>query len=101
MENEEKQILILDPDKAFTVRLAQQIRANGFPSVLAAPTVRDARLHQAQNQIALAFVPTAGDDKVIQALRTKQPTLRIVLMTPSPDYHVPELFSGKDASQGI
>ncbi len=95
MENEEKQILILDPDKAFTVRLAQQIRANGFPSVLAAPTMRDARLHQAQNKIALAFVPTAGDDKVIQALRAKQPNLRIVLMTPSPDYHVPELFSGK------
>ena len=95
MENEGKQILILDPDKAFTVRLAQQIRANGFPSVLAAPTIRDARFHQARNHIALAFIPTADDDKVIQALRTKQPNLRIVLMIPSPDYHVPELFSGK------
>ena len=90
-----EQILILDPDKTFTVQLAQQIRANGFTSVLAAPTLRDARFHQARNNISLAFVPASGDDKVIQALRSRQPNLRIVLMTPSPDYQVPELFSGK------
>lgn len=95
MANEGKQILILDPDKAFTVRLAQQIRANGFPSVLAAPTIREARYHQARNNIALAFIPISGDEKVIQALRSRQPNLRIVLMTPSPDNRVPELFSGK------
>ena len=95
MESNGKQILILDPDKAFTVRLAQQIRANGFPSVLAAPTVREARSHQARHTIDLAFIPVSGDDKVIWALRSRQPNLRIVLMTPSPDYRVPELFSGK------
>lgn len=95
MVDEEKQILILDPDKEFTVRLAQQIRANGYPSVLAATTVREARYHQARKKISLIFIPVSGDDKVIQALRSKQPNLRIVLMTPSPEYRVPELFSGK------
>jgi hypothetical protein len=95
MTGQEKQILILDPDKAFTVRLAQQIRANGFPSVLAAPTIREARYHQARSLIDLAFVPVSGDDKVIRALRSRQPHMRIVLMTPSPDYRVPELFSGE------
>ena len=95
MADEGKQILILDPDKAFTVRLAQKIRANGYRSVLAATTVREARYHQARNQVALIFIPVSGDDKVIQALRSRQPDLRIVLMTPSPEYRVPELFSGK------
>jgi hypothetical protein len=95
MTNEGRQILILDPDKAFTVRLAQQIRANGFPSVLAATTVREARYQQARKDIALIFIPVSEDDKVIQALRSRQPDLRIVLMTPSPEYRVPELFSGK------
>ena len=95
MVNKGKQILILDPDKAFTVRLAQQIRANGFHSVLAASTVREARAHQARHPIDLAFIPISGDDKVIQTLRAHQPAIRIVLMTPAPEYRVPELFSGK------
>jgi len=95
MEGNGKQFLILDPDKTFTIQLAQQIRANGFPSVLAAPTMREARYHQARNKIDLAFIPVSDDDKIIQALRTRQPHMRIILMTPSPEYHVPELFSGK------
>ena len=95
MESNDKKILILDPDKTFTIQLAQQIRANGFPYVLAAPTIRDARRHQARNKIDLAFIPVSSDDRLVRALRSRQANTRIVLMTPSPDYHVPELFSGK------
>jgi hypothetical protein len=95
MDSDGKQILILDPDKDFTIRLAQQIRANGFPSILASSTIREARYHLARRKIELAFIPISDDDKVIQALRSKQPGLRIVLMTPSSEYRVPEIFSGK------
>lgn len=95
MTDNGKRILILDPDKEFTAQLARQLRANGFLSVFAAPTVREARYRQSRNKIDLAFIPVSEDDKVVQTLRSKQPGLRIIIMTPSPEDRVPELFSGK------
>ena len=89
------QILILDPDRDFTIRLAQHIRAVGPYSVVAALTVREARYHLARRQPDLAFIPVSEDDKVIRTLRAKQPDLRLILMTPSPDYRVPAFFSGQ------
>ncbi|PIE81275.1 MAG: hypothetical protein CSA11_04575 [Chloroflexi bacterium] len=94
-EKGNQQILILDPDTEFTVQLAQQIRANGYHLVFAAPTIRQAHHHQVRHDIDLAFIPISDNDSVIDALRIKQPDLRIVIMTPSPDFQVPESFSGK------
>jgi DNA-binding NarL/FixJ family response regulator len=89
------QILILDPDREFTIRLAQHIRAVGPYSVVAALTVREARRHLARRQPDLAFIPVSEDDKIVRTLRAKQPGLRLILMTPSPDYRVPPFFSGQ------
>jgi hypothetical protein len=89
------QILILDPDRDFTIRLAQHIRAVGPYSVVAALTVREARRHLARRRPDLAFIPVSENDKVIRTLRAKQPGLRLILMTPSPDYRVPAFFSGQ------
>ncbi len=88
-------ILILDSDKEFTVKLARQIRANGRYSVIAAPNVREARYQLVQYHPDLAFVPVSEDDRVIRSLRAHQEELRIVLMTPSPEFHVPEIYSGQ------
>ncbi|MFO7684197.1 MAG: response regulator [Chloroflexota bacterium] len=95
MEGSGTKILILDPDKEFTVRLAQQLRTLGPYSVIATPNVREARYNLVQYHPDLIFIPVSENDLVIRNLRARQQNLRIVLMTPSPEYRIPELFSGQ------
>ena len=91
---QQQNILIVDADKAFALRLAKALKALGSMRVSLLPSVREAALHLVQRSQDLAFIPVSPDDQSVRSLRAVQPNLRLVLMTPTPDYVVPDFYSG-------
>jgi len=93
--DQKKNILILDPDKAFAMHLAKALKALGPVRVTVTPTMREAALHLVQRIQDLAFIPVAADAQVVRSLRAVQPDLRLILMVPTPDVAVPDFYSGQ------
>jgi hypothetical protein len=92
---EKQNILILESDKEFALRLAKSLKTRAPAAVTLAPTVREACLYLVQQVQDLAFIPAGSDTQVIRSFRAIQPDLRIVLMTPDPDYVAPDHYAGQ------
>lgn len=94
MPSEMKHILILEPDRAFALRLVRALSRIGTYTVSMVPTLKEACLQLVQNDQDLAFVPVKEGAKIIRSLRAVQPNLRVILVTPSGDEEIPVTYSG-------
>lgn len=92
---EKQNILILESDRAFALRLAKALKEITPTKVVLTPTVREACLYLVQQRQDLAFIPAGPDDQTVRALRAVQPDLRLVLITPDPDFAPSAHYSGQ------
>lgn len=88
-------ILILEPDREFAVRLVRSLNRMGSFTVSVVPNVKEACLHLVQTPKVLAFIPIHDGAKIIRSLRAIQPDLRLILVTPSSDIEIPVTYSGR------
>jgi hypothetical protein len=93
--SEKQNVLILESEKPFALSLAKGLKAIAPMKVVLTPTVREACLYLVQQRQDLAFIPAGPDDQVVRALRAIQPDLRLILMTPDPDFVAPAHFAGQ------
>ena len=94
MRSEIKHILVLEPDRAFALRLLHALSRIGTYTVSLTPTLKDACLQLVQNDQDLAFIPVVEGAKIIRSLRAVQPDLRLILVMPSGDEEIPVTYSG-------
>ena len=94
-----KQILIVEPDEKFAVRLFQALLSAGDYQISSTPTVRQACLVVGRQVQDLAFVPLEGLGGTVEALRRLQPDLPLVVTVPHADTEVPDPYA--DQVQGI
>jgi hypothetical protein len=94
MRSEIKHILVLEPDRAFALRLLHALSRIGTYSVSLTPTLKDACLQLVQNDQDLAFIPVVEGAKIIRSLRAVQPGLRLILVMSSGDEEIPVTYSG-------
>lgn len=90
-----ERLLILEPDEQFAGRLVRTLGEIGRAGVTVAANTRDACLRLMEQPHHLAFVPLVQGDRIIRALRTIQPDLRLVVMSPTADDSVPESYAGR------
>ncbi len=90
-----KHLLILEPDEEFGDRFKQALNEIQTFKVSVVPNTKDACLRLMQQVHDLAFIPVSKGDKLIRTLRAVQPDLRLVVMTPTADFVVPETYTGK------
>ncbi|MBK8987312.1 MAG: hypothetical protein IPM39_14755 [Chloroflexi bacterium] len=93
--DQKKNVLILETDRNFALRLAKALKELEPTRVSLTPAVREAALHLVQQPQDLAFIPLAADDQIVRSLRAVQPDLRLILLTPTPDVAVPDFYSGQ------
>jgi hypothetical protein len=88
-------VLILEPDKEFAVRLVQALNKISGYTISVVPTVKEACLHLVQGRKDLAFIPVNEGAKIIRSLRAVQPDLRLILVTPTAGIEIPVTYSGR------
>lgn len=98
-ESEIKHVLILEPDRAFAVRLVRALHQIGPFTVSLISTVKEAVLHLMQQRQDLAFIPVTDGKKIVHLLRTVQPDLRLVLLAPTADFELQQTYAG--SIQGV
>lgn len=91
-----KRIVILEPDRLFAAKVTQTVAAISSYAVTSAATLREVCLILAQQPQDLALIAVQQDEieGAIQALRTLQADLRLVLMPSSSDFRVPAAEQG-------
>ncbi|MEM7330773.1 MAG: transposase [Chloroflexota bacterium] len=94
MSSEPTNILILEQDRAFAVRLVRALGKIGAFNVSVVPSVRDGCLQLMQDNQDVAFIPVSESSKIMRSFRAVQPDIRLILMTPTSDYEVPKTYSG-------
>lgn len=94
MATEAQQILILEPDRSFAVRLVRALKKIGDFQISVVPSVRDGCLLLMQVNQNVAFIPVSESSKIVRSFRAVQPDLRLILMTPTSEYDVPTTYSG-------
>ncbi len=94
MAHESTNILILEPDRAFAVRLVRALGKIGDFNVSVVPSVRDGCLQLMQDNQDVAFIPVSESSKIMRSFRAVQPDIRLILMTPTSEYEVPKTYSG-------
>jgi ActR/RegA family two-component response regulator len=99
MPSQMKHILVLEPDRTFALRLVRALSRMGEYTVSMVPTLKEACLQLVQNDQDLAFVPVEEGAKIIRSLRAVQPSLRVILVTPSGAEEIPLTYSG--SVQGV
>lgn len=94
MLSEINHILVLEPDRAFALRLVRALNRIDAYTVSMVPTLKEACLQLVQTDQDLAFVPVGDGAKIIRSLRAVQPNLRVILVMPSGDEEIPVTYSG-------
>lgn len=94
MKLEMQHILVLEPDRAFALRLVRALGRIGSFNVAMVPNLKEACLQLVQNDQDLAFIPVQEGAKIIRSLRAVQPNLRLILVMPSGDEEIPVTYSG-------
>jgi len=91
-----EEILIVEPDHEFAKRLEKGLKKLGPYSVAIAADELEASLLLTRQKRDLAFIPiTETDHDSVQALRSIQPDLPLVLLLPTVDFVVPDAYAGK------
>jgi CheY-like chemotaxis protein len=90
-----EQILVVEPDKAFSDKLTDALKKAGPYHVVSATNLVEASLLLSRQSRDLAFIPLSENDNIVEALRGIQPDLRLVLTTPSAEIAVPDAYLGK------
>lgn len=91
---EPRHIMILEPDRAFAVRMVRALNKIGDFEISVVPSVRDGCLQLMQEAQSVAFIPVTESSKIMRSFRAVQPNLRLILMTPTAEYDVPKTYSG-------
>ena len=88
-------IIIFDTEVIFAGQLSKALlQLDDQHTVTVVKTAVEARMLLASQRQDLAFVPPDPHGQVMASLRSIQPDLRIVLITPSIDFALPEMYAG-------
>ncbi len=90
------QILIVDTDTAFAQRLSKALsQLEEEHTVVHVKTAIEARLLLASQPQDLAFIPPEDNGEGMNALRSLQPDLRLVITAPTVDFTLPAVYGGR------